>query len=99
MTLDRLDLLKMKADSFRRVLKQTPESAKKSRVTIPTSEDFNRLLEEVGTSFPEVADTLPKKIAAVSDAHIAGCADVKLVELEIFSEQLVGILELLISKR
>jgi hypothetical protein len=99
MPLDKLDLLKMKADSFRRVLNQTPQSAKKNHVTIPMSDEFNRLLEEVATAFPEVADALPRKITAVSDARIAGYADVKLVELEILSEQLVGILELLLSKR
>jgi hypothetical protein len=99
MTLDKLDLLKMKADSFRRVLNQTPQSAKKNRVTIPTSEEFNRLVEEVATTSPQVADALPKKITSVSDAHMAGYADVTLVELEILSEQLVGMIELLISKR
>jgi hypothetical protein len=99
MTLDKLDLLKMKADGFRRVLNQTPQQTKKNRVTIPTSEEFNRLLDEVATAFPDIAEALPKKITAVSDARIAGCADVKLVELEILSEQLVGILDLLISKR
>jgi hypothetical protein len=99
MTLDKLDLLKMKADSFRRVLNQTQQSAKKNHVTIPMSEEFNRLLEEVATTFPQVADALPKKLTAVSDARIAGYADVNLVELEILSEQLVGIIDLLISKR
>jgi hypothetical protein len=99
MALDILDLLRMKADSFRRVLNQTPQQAKKNHVTIPMSEEFNRLLDEVATASPDVAGALPKKITAVSDARIAGYADVKLVELEILSEQLVGILDLLISKR
>jgi hypothetical protein len=99
MPLDKLDLLKMKADSFRRVLNQTPQVVKKNHVTIPMSEEFNRLIEEAVTAFPDVADALPRKITAVSDARIAGYADVKLLELEILSEQLVGILELLISKR
>jgi hypothetical protein len=81
-------------------LKQTPESAKKNHVTVPIAEEFNRLLEEVATGFPEVADALPKKIPATGrDARTFGIAGVMLVELEILSEQLIGILDLLISKR
>jgi hypothetical protein len=99
MAVDKLDLLRVRADSFRRFLNQNPERAKKNHVTIPTSEEFNRLLEEVATGFPEVEDALPKRITPVSDAAIAGYADVTLVELEILTEQLLGILDLLISKR
>ena len=100
MTLDKLDLLKVRAESFRRVLTQASESAKKNHVTKSTAEEFNRLLDEVATGFPEVADALPKKILASSRGpSLIGCVDVKLVELEILSEQLVGIIDLLISKR
>src|SRR5437899_7958911 len=88
MALDKLDLLKMKADSFRRVLNQTPDKAKSGHVTIPMSEEFNRLVDQVAIVFPEIAEALPRKITANSDARIAGKADVKLVELEILSEQL-----------
>ncbi|MBI3461637.1 MAG: hypothetical protein HY000_01050 [Planctomycetes bacterium] len=99
LALDNLDVLKLKADSFRRVLNQTPQLAKKNHVTMPISDEFNRLLDEVATAFPDVAEALPKKITAVSPARLAGYADVKLMELEILSEQLVGLLDLLISKR
>lgn len=99
MTMDKLDLFRMKADSFRRVLSQAPQQAKKNHVTIPMSEEFNRLLDEMAAAFPDIAEALPRKITAESDARIAGYADVKLLELEILSEQLVGILDLLISKR
>jgi hypothetical protein len=95
MILDKLDLLKMKADSFRRVLEKSPERAKTSHVTISMSEEFNRLVYDVASSFPEVTDSLPKKIPK----FIGGFATAKLIELEILSAQLVGILDLLISKR
>jgi hypothetical protein len=100
MTLDKLDLLRMKADSFRRVLNQTSQNAKKNSVTKPTADEFNWLLDEAALAFPQVAEALPRRITSMSlESQATGCADVKLVELEILSEQLVGILDLLISKR
>src|SRR4051812_8327366 len=90
---DPLDMLKMRADTFRRVLSQAPQRAKNDHVTIAMSEEFNRLLEDMATSFPAAAAFMPRKITAQTDVRIAGCADVKLIELQILAEQVLGVLE------
>jgi len=93
----KVQLLKVKAQAIRRTLEKASEKSKGSHVTKPVAEQFNELVEEIGNQFPSVQSALPKRIESTTDFAIMGLADVTYLDLEMFAEQVLSILELLES--
>jgi hypothetical protein len=93
----KVQLLKVRTFAIKRTLEKASERSKSGHITKPVAAQFNEIVAEIGTQFPSVQNALPKKIEATTDFAMMGLADVSYLDLEMFCEQVLGILELLDS--
>lgn len=92
--LSKATILKTKLQSIRSVLEKTPSSEKKGHITIPLANSFNGLVSEAGEAYPELVDHLPPTIEATLDVAYMGSADITYLDLEIYVEQVISLLDL-----
>lgn len=90
-------VMKVKAQAIKRTLEKASDKAKTSHVTNPLAAQFNELVEDIGKHYPAIRSGLPKKIESTTDFSIMGMSDVSYLDLEIFCEQVINLLELVES--
>lgn len=95
MALAKLQLFKVRIKSFKSTLENASEKTKKGRASITLTENFNSLIEEIGKAYPDIKPALPKKIKATGPFARVGASDANYVDLEVYAEQVIGILDLL----
>lgn len=96
MQLNKLDLMKARLEGVRDGLKKTGEREKANHIPTPLANNFNSILADIKTEFPEIASSLPQPIAATGHYKRLGCADDTYISLETYVEQvsrLLGVLE------
>lgn len=95
----KVQLLKVKALAIKRTLDKASEKSKGGHISRPVATQFNELVADIGTQYPSIQESLPKKIESTTTFAMMGFADVTYLDLEMFCEQVLGILELLDSGR
>ncbi len=94
MKVRKIDIFKTKARSIKATLENASEKARQGRAGIGLAENFNQLLKEVSEEFPDLKDSLPKPISSKGPFARAGVSDSSYLDLEIFSEQVLSLLDL-----
>lgn len=92
---NQIQLFKVRVRSFKTVLQGASEKAKQESASIVVAKNFNAIIEEIGEAFPVVRSALPKKIEATNPLAELGASDANYIDLEIYAEQIIGILDLL----
>lgn len=92
----KVDFLKAKVEAVKNVLEKTTPKERENRVTLHLAEEFNSVLKEIGTAFPDAAPHLPKPIPCVGFRRL-GVSDVGYVDLMVFAEQVLRILSVVES--
>jgi hypothetical protein len=92
-----VDFLKAKVQSIKTVLEKTSPKEREKKVTLHLAEQFNDILKEIGTAYPEAAPHLPKPIPVEGFSQF-GLAAVGYVDLMIFAEQVLHVLALIESR-
>lgn len=93
MPIDKLAVLKLKVRSILTTIDETPAS-KQTHVTTSMAEHFNSILEEIGSAFPEVKDSLPAPIRLGGTFERMGITQSALLDLRIYARQVLELLEL-----
>lgn len=76
------------------MLEKTPAPEKKHHIAIPLAMSFNSLKTEIAESYPDLKDHLPAPIEATLPIAHMGSADIKYLDLEIYTEQLIALLDI-----
>lgn len=92
--IDKVAILRAKAQSIKSVLEKIPPTQKQENIAVALAHDFNDIVKEIGEAFPELASSLPKPIHATTSMKILRKADVSYLDLEIFTEQILTLLQL-----
>jgi hypothetical protein len=93
MPIDSIDLLKARLNSIKATLERASEKQKGGPAGTALAENFNRILEEVGTAFPELKSALPARITSLGPLARVGSSDVSYLDLEVFAEQVLSLLQ------
>lgn len=99
MALNKVDLIKAKLDGIRDAIKQTPEKDKGSAISIALANNFNAIVQEVATEFPDLASHLPKPIQATTHFKMMSKADDTYRDLHAYVEQVYRLLAVVESGR
>jgi hypothetical protein len=95
-----IDIFITKLLAYKTIIAQTPSKEKEGQVSKQLADQFNTMLEGIATEWPELAPSLPTRIAARSQlSRRMALTDFKFVELAIVVEQVLGLLNLYKSKR
>jgi hypothetical protein len=92
-------LIKARLVAFKTTVAAVPDSAKKERISTELAKNFNGLVEMVAADYPTVKDHLPKPIKSMSEFRKVYKADESYLDLQVYVEQVISILELLDSGR
>jgi hypothetical protein len=92
MPLNKLQMLKIHAQSFVETLSRASDKQKQLHATIDIAQDFNRMLSEIATELPDTKDHLPKPIA-LNTTPMRGITTSTYLDLEIWASRVVKILE------
>lgn len=92
--IDGVTILRARAQSIKSVLERIPPAQKQGNIAIATAQEFNDVVKQLGEAFPELSPALPKPILATTSLRHAQKADVSYVDLEIFTEQVLALLQL-----
>lgn len=90
---DKLQLLKVRLQSYKNILEKTPPSQKSGFVSNNLATNFNEIIDEFRTISPNVKNQLPKEILIPGFRQ----EDVSFLDLEIMVEQVLGIINVLES--
>jgi hypothetical protein len=95
-----LELFKVRLMALTCTLDKTAQNQKGGSVTRPMADQFNMLLAEVGVAFPSIKDALPERLEATTKfADHFATVDATYLDLEVFVEQVLGVVERLGSER
>ena len=92
-----IDFLKATVAAFKETLGQTPPTQKNDLVSIHSGKHFNDLLAKIKVEAPEAAGHLPPPITWTTDFALMGKSDIKFLELEMYVNQVVHVLNVLAS--
>ena len=91
----KMKLLKAKVRSLKSTLDGGWSDKKADHVTTAQAEEFNKMLKEVASSYPEAAGSLPAEIKSTTPFARMGISNASLVDLKIYADQLLSILDVL----
>ena len=94
MALSKVTLLKTRVKSIKATLENAPHKEKQSPATIQMASNFNAVLGDVKKEFTELEGSLPSPITFSSPQSSVGYSDATYLDIEIFSEQLISLLDL-----
>ena len=90
-----LELTRAALNGLKTTLERLPAHDKKELVTRSLAEQFNGIVKRVGSAFPDLSAHLPKPIGATTPFRKVGKADATYVEVEVYCEQLLNLLQLM----
>ena len=95
-----LDFHRAKAQAYKKTLEATPGPQKHEQASNIIAKQVNELVEAIKTEFPDAAQHLPPTITWANPfASRTGWSDVKLVEMEMMLNQIIGVLDVLRASR
>ncbi len=94
MAIDKVKLLKAKLDGIRTTLQRSSEQQKKELAPTLLAKDLNGVIDEVAKTYPDLKDALPKPVLSSTPARRLGMSDVRYLDVEIFVEQVLRLLNL-----
>src|SRR5262245_48810811 len=91
----KLQMLKTQVNSYKRVLGSATPKEKNNHASLQVVDNFNRILEDVRTACPQIAESLPSPIEKANDsfAHHFGISRSTYMDLLIYCDQISGLLE------
>ena len=90
----KIDVLKVKLRAIRSTLDKVPHDKKQGPAGLDVARNFNTILKEVSSAFPDIAADLPKPLAERGAFDVMGKVDASYLDIEILSEQVLGLLDL-----
>ena len=94
----RMNLLRAKVASLKAILSNAPPHGKADHVTTGQAAEFNKMLKELASEYPQVASSLPAEIRSTTPFARLGVSDATLVDLAIYADQILAILDVLEAK-
>jgi hypothetical protein len=91
----KMKLLRAKVKSLKATLANGSRGTKTDHVTTGQAEEFNKILKELGTAYPEGASSLPAEIRSTTVFAEMGISNATLVDLEIYADQVLAMLDVL----
>lgn len=88
------DLLRARARSFKSTLQNASAKEKEGPTGTALAENFNKILQEAGNTFPDLKDSLPASITSRGPFARMGKSDASYLDLEIMADQLLSLLDL-----
>jgi hypothetical protein len=89
--------LKSRLEGMKSVLEKATPKEKEQRVTTHMAKEFNTILTEIGSAYPDATSQLPKPILSTTKLRFLGQSDVGYVDLQMMVEQVLRILSLVES--
>jgi len=93
----KVQLLKVRLQGFKKALDAASENLKRDNISMDVANNFNTILDEITENYPSVKDSLPKRVQARRFVRREGKANICFLDLTIFVEQVIGILDILDS--
>ena len=93
MPIDPVDLMRARLNSLKTTLERASEKQKNGPAGKALAENFNAILQEIETAFPDLKSSLPARITARGPFAHMGAADVSYLDLEVFAEQALSLLQ------
>jgi hypothetical protein len=94
MPISQLELLKTRVKSIKVTLERASTKEKGELAGKALAENFNSLIQEIETAYPELRSALPARITAHGPFAHMGASDVSYLDLEVFVDQVLNLLEL-----
>ena len=98
MPIDPVDLLRARLTSLKTTLERASEKQKNGPAGKALAENFNTILQEIETTFPDLKSSLPARVTSHGPFADKGAADVSYLDLEVFAEQTLSLLQLVQRK-
>jgi len=95
MSLSKKEILYAKLNSIKTTIEKSSEVQKKEQIAIHLMDSFNELISETAKSYPDLKDSLPKPITSGGVNHRLKKADVNYLDLEINTEIILSLLNLI----
>lgn len=99
MSVEQLHLLKVRLETMKNTLCNVTTSDKNQRITKVVAERFNKTLAEVREASPDIRDHLPTEITSSSPQNRVGFADAKYLDLEMFIDEVIALINAVESGR
>ena len=98
MSLDPIDLVRARLHSIKTILERASEKQKNGPIGAGLADNFNAILREVETLFPQLKQALPALISTRGAFSSMGLAGASYLDLEVFAEQVLSLLEVVERK-
>jgi hypothetical protein len=89
---NKIQSIKARLNGIQKTLDNTPDDQKDNQISWSLAENFNEIIKEVENEIPELGDSLPSKIEKNRHAQRFGQAAESFLDLEIFCEQILQLL-------
>lgn len=99
MDFDELMFLKIRLASFKTTIQSASEKTKSSHATLAISDAFFDLVAAIRKAAPALTDHLPEKPKPMGHFHQMGVSAANYIDLEIYAEQLMTMLEYMLKNR
>ncbi len=94
MTIPKKTIYLTKLKSIKSVVERTSENQKQGLIGINLANEFNKLLHEISQEYPDLKSSLPAEITVNGPFRDANMADMNYTDLEIFTETVISLLNL-----
>lgn len=98
MTISKQAIFSARLNSIKSIIEKSSEKNKLDLIGTNLGQDFNKLLKEIGETYPEINEALPAQITFNGPFNDMQKADVNYTDLEIFTETTLSLLNLMQSK-
>lgn len=94
MPIKKKDIFLAKLNSFKNVVEKATDKQKQDLIGTNLANEFNKLIDEIGSEYTEIKSSLPAKITSKSPFQAMEKADSNYTDFEIFTETLISLLNL-----
>jgi hypothetical protein len=98
MTISKLELLKTRVKSIKATLERASEKQKSGPAGMAIADNFNTLLDEIEAACPDLKGSLPSRITPSRHFAHLGVSNISYLDLEVFADQALSLLELIPEK-
>jgi len=88
-------LLRVRITSIKSTLERQERHGKKEQASIHIANNFNSIISDISSEFPDLASSLPSPIYSNFPFSDLGLSDATYLDLEIYCEQVLSLLDLL----
>ena len=97
MTISKKSIYLAKLSSIKNTIERTTDEQKHNLIGINLANEFNKLLLEIGQDYPDLKGSLPPEITSKGHFKLMQMADTNYIDLEIFTETTISLLNLVDS--